>query len=201
MGLGSGPCFPLFCLAEQTAPGRQAVSQAGRQAGRQGRGRGEARIEGSAQGTGALSPQQAGWPGRMGYRGSPFFFVLCRQNGGSCCCLGASARPRVRLYRIPSLSTSSLPPLVSHTQNRRHSLSLSLSHTSPSIHLQFQISWGCAVFCRCPGERADVQPEEERTFIVSVARQKALFIATKEIPVSECVCVNNCLKEKGIGLG
>ncbi len=47
MGLRSGPCFTLFCLAEQTAPGRK-------------RKRGEARIEGSTRGNGALFPA-AGW--------------------------------------------------------------------------------------------------------------------------------------------
>lgn len=116
MGLGSGPCFTLFCLAEQTAPGRK-------------RKRGEARIEGSARGTAALSPcGRLGGPDARGTEGA--LFVLCRQNGGSCCCLWASARPRVRLYRIPPvlhLSTTSLPrPLP---QNDRHSL----THTRPSI--------------------------------------------------------------------
>lgn len=84
-----------------------------------GRGR-EGRIEGSAQGTGALSPV-AGWVARTpGVQREPFF-ALCRQNGGSCCCLGASARPRPRLYRIPlALNAASLlsltePPSLTHS--------------------------------------------------------------------------------------
>lgn len=90
-----------------------------------GRGR-EGRIEGSAQGTGALSPV-AGWVARTpGVQREPFF-ALCRQNGGSCCCLGASARPRPRLYRIPlALNAASL---LSH----RTAVTHSLSHTRPSI--------------------------------------------------------------------
>lgn len=136
----------------------------GRQAGR---GRGEARIEGSAQGTGSLSPQQAGWPGRQGYRGSPFCFVPSEWgqlllSGGLCPPSGETVQDPQSLNNLPPSSSLTEPP--------------SLFHTSPSIHLQCQISWGCAVFCRCPGERADVQPEEARIFIVSVARQKRFLL-------------------------
>lgn len=132
--------------------------------GQAGRGR-EGRIEGvRSEGWCTLPRGRLGGPDARGTEGA--LFVLCRQNGGSCCCLGPSAHPRVRLYRIPQLSTTSLPP----------PLPQSLTNTCPSIHPHLPISWGCAAFCRCPGERADVQRQEDRTFIVSVARQKRFLL-------------------------
>lgn len=139
-----------------------------------------------------------GGPDAGGTEGSPFSFlfcfVLCRQNGGSCCCLGASARPLGETVQDPPYyQQPTSPPLPPLPQKRP-----SLTHTYPSIHLQRQISWGCAVFCRCPRERADVQPEEERTFIVSVARQKRFLLPLRRsLQASVRVCVNNCLKREG----
>lgn len=113
MGLRSGPRLTLFCLAEQTAAGRK-------------RKRGEARIEGSAAGRGGGlvdSLRQAGWPRRRRYRGSPFFFLPCRQNGGSCCCLGGLST--VRLYRIPP------PHLSTLTKNKKNN---HLTHSHVPVH-------------------------------------------------------------------
>lgn len=135
---------------------------------RAGRGReGRRGLRGALRGLVPSSLLQAGWPRRRRYRGSPFCLASSEWgqlllSGG-----GASAHPRKGLYKDPPISQL---PRSSPTKRP------SLTHTCPSIHLQCQISWGCAVFCRCPGERVDVQPEEERTFIVSVARQKRFLL-------------------------
>lgn len=164
MGLRSGPCFPLFCLAEQTAPCRQA--------GRE-RKRGD-EDWGSVQGTGTLPG--AGWVAwTPGVQREPFF-VLCHQNGGSCCCLGASARPRVRLYRIPNLSTTSL--LISHMT--AVILSPSPSHTSPSIHPSIpsaRSAGGAQCFFVDAQETKQTSSQRKRgLLIVSVARQKRFLL-------------------------
>lgn len=113
----------------------------------------------------SLPPGRLGGLDAGGTKGA--LFVLCRQNGGSCCCLGALCPPSGETVQDPS-ALNNLPPslLLSHSH--------SLTHARPSIPIS-PISWGRAAFCRCPGERADVQPQEDRTFIVSVARQSAFY--------------------------
>lgn len=106
-----------------------------------------------------------GGPDARGTEGSLFLFCFVPSEWGQLLLSGGLST--VRLYRIPPISQ--LPP---SSPTKRPSL----NHTHPSIHLQCQISWGHAVFCRCPGERADVQPEEERPFIVSVARQNRFLL-------------------------
>lgn len=126
------------------------------------------RAGGHSRGWSTLPLQQAGWPRRQGYRGSPFCFVP--SEWGQLLLSVGLCLPSGETVQDPPPSLNNLPPSSSPTKQP------SLTHTYPSIHLQCQISWGCAVFCRCPGERADVQPEEERTFIVSVARQKCFLL-------------------------
>lgn len=150
-----GSCFTLFCLAEQTAPGRTAHSP----------------------------PRQAGWPGRRGYRGSPFFFCFVPSEWGQLLLSGALC--------LPSGETVQDPP----APNNFPSLLFSLTHAHPSISSARSAEEGRAEFCGCPGERAVVQPEEERTFIVSVARQKRFLSPLRgSLQASVCVCVNNCLR-------
>lgn len=106
MGLGSGPCLTLFCMAEQTAAGRK-------------RKRGEARIEGSAQGTGALFPA-AGWVAQTPeVQREPFLFSVVRMGaavvvwgGGLCPPSGGTVQGS------PHLST---PSLLSHKTTVTHS--------------------------------------------------------------------------------
>lgn len=134
---------------------------------RAGRGReGRRGLRGALRGLVPSSLLQAGWPRRWRYRGSPFCLApsewgqLLLSGGGLCPPSGGTVQGSP-ISQLPRSSPTKRP---------------SLTHTCPSIHLQCQISWGCAVFCRCPGERADVQPEEERTLFVSVARQKRFLL-------------------------
>lgn len=92
-----------------------------------------------------------GGPDARGTEGA--FFVSCRQNGSSCCCLGASACPRVRLYRIPHLSTTSLPPPLSQSRHR------SLTHPRPSI---FGARSAGGVQCFVDARRASRRPARGR---------------------------------------
>lgn len=82
--------------------------------------RGEVRIEGSTRG-GLVSPYgRLGGPDARSTEGD--LFVICRQNGGSCCRLWASAYSWVRLYRTqppPQFSTPSL--ILSHKTTVTHS--------------------------------------------------------------------------------
>lgn len=105
MGLGSGPCLTLFCMAEQTAAGRK-------------RKRGEARIEGSAQGTGALFPA-AGWVAQtLEVPREPFLFSAVRM--GAAVVIWGGPLPTLGwdCTRIPHLST---PSLLSHKTTVTHS--------------------------------------------------------------------------------
>lgn len=152
LGLGSGPFLTLFCLAEQTAVGRK-------------RKRGEVRIEGTTRGTGALF-SVAGWVAQTPEVQREPFFLFCAIR------MGAAVVEWGPLYCETVQDPPSLNSLPLSSITKRPSL----IHMYPSIHLQCQISWGDAVFCRYPGERADVQPEEEGPFIVSVARQKRFLL-------------------------
>lgn len=133
-----------------------------------------------------LPPGRLGGPDAGGTKGA--LFVLCRQNGGSCCCLGPSAHPRVRLYRIPQLSTTSLPS----------PLPQSLANTCPSIHPHLPHQLGGVQRFVDAQESEQTSSRRKTGLLLCQLPGKALFIATKKIPVSECVCVNNCM---GIGLG
>lgn len=81
MGLGSGPCFPLFCLAEQTAPGRQSVRQAGRQAGR-GEEEGRRGLRGALRGLVHSPRSRLGGPDAWGTEGA-LFFLFCAVRMGA----------------------------------------------------------------------------------------------------------------------
>lgn len=102
-----GSCFPLFCLTEQTGPGRQ-----GERAGR---------IEGPEDWRTPPHPcGRLGGPFAGGTEGGFFSssFLCAVRIGGSCCCLRPSVHPRARLYRISQPAPPSLPPLsqsLAHT--------------------------------------------------------------------------------------
>lgn len=80
--------------------------------GQAGRGR-EGRIEGVRWCT--LPPGRLGGPDAGGTKGA--LFVLCRQNGGSCCCLGALCPPSGETVQDPS-ALNNLPPFSSPTVTR-----------------------------------------------------------------------------------
>lgn len=183
LGLRSGPCFTLFCLAEQTAPGRE-------------RKWGEVKDWGVRSGDWCTA---AGWVAQTPeVQREPFLFCAVRM-GTAVVVWGPLSGETVQTCPIsqqpPSLLLSRETSLTYNTQ------------TYPSIHLQYQISWGCEVFCRCPGERARHLTRGREDFYCVSCQAKALFIATKEIPISECVgarvCVcarvfvHNCLKRDG----
>lgn len=180
-----GSCFPLFCLTEQTGPGRQGEEREGLR----------------AQKTSALSPHltpAAGWVARLPAVPREaffflsfffFFFFLCRQNRGQLLLSEALCPPPSQtVLDLPASASLSAP---SPTVTRSH---------SPCICLLRQISWGCAAFfcfcffcffCQSPGELTDVQPEEEKTF-VSVARQRSFLLPLRRrsrLSERACVCV------------
>ncbi|KAL3055428.1 hypothetical protein OYC64_018166 [Pagothenia borchgrevinki] len=87
----------------------------------------------------------------------------------------------------PLQSISQKPPslVLSHKDDRH-----SLTQTRPSIP-SARSAGGVPCFV---GKRADVQPEEERTFIVSVAGQKRFLLPLrKSLYASVCVCVCVCV--------
>lgn len=125
-------------------------------------------------------------------------FVSCQENRGSCCCLGGLCPPSGDtvqgspcLNSFPSFSTPTEPASLSHTHTH-HTHRQTPVHPSAMPHRAGT----------CPGEWADVQSEGNYFYCVR-CQAKVLFMALKEIPVSDrvracvCVCVNSCLKRKG----
>lgn len=134
-------------------------------------------------GTGRLS--EAGWVAQTPeVQREPVFLSPVPSEWGQLLLSGGLST--VRLYRIP-------PPHLSKKTT------ISLIHTYPSIHPQCPISWGARRVLWMP-RRASGRPARRREAFYCVSCQaKALFIATKEIPASQCVRVrvNNCLKREG----
>lgn len=162
MGLGSGPCFPLFCLAEQTAPCRQA--------GRQGEEEGRRGLRGAFRGLVHSPPEQAGWPGRQGYRGSPFCFVP--SEWGQLLLSGGLCPPSGETVQDPQ-SLNNHPPRLSH--DHRHSPSLSHTHPHPSIS-SARSAGGAQCFVDAQESEQTSRQRKRGLFIVSVARQKRFIL-------------------------
>lgn len=113
-----GLCFTLFCLAEQTAPGRQEEEE-----------------RGALGGTGgdwyAVPRCRLGGPDAGGTEGALFFVCFVPAEWGQLLLLSGGLST-VRLYRMPHLSTP-LPLPQNHHHSLTHSPTHPLPRTRPSI--------------------------------------------------------------------